>query len=70
MKPPKDLEKYSSPLVAGCQLINLAIRQMLCKADGVKIKWSITVSYWDEKIEDRKGHVFPIRGTFSNSNGE
>jgi hypothetical protein len=71
VRPPKDLNKYQTSLIAGIQLINLALRQILCTDDMVK--WSITVSYWNndwtdkEKMAQDKRVAIHTRGTFSNS---
>jgi hypothetical protein len=70
MKPPKNVAKYESGLVAGMKLLSLCLEKIFGARDGVKVKWSITVYYWNddwtdpEKTKDMK--VLPLSGSFSN----
>ena len=71
MKPPKNIEKYDSSTLAGMKLVQLALEHVFGCKDGVKVRWSLTLSYWNddwvdpEKTKDMK--VIPRTATFSNS---
>lgn len=70
MKAPKNMAKYESSTLAGMKLLQLALEKIFGCKDGVKVRWDITVSYWNdewtepEKTKDMK--VIPCSGRFSN----
>ena len=70
MKPPKTIAKYDTSDVAFHKLVNLAVERVGGLKPGIKIRWSISLSYWSddwaapEKTKDMK--VVPTQSSFSN----
>ena len=71
MKPPKNIAKFDSSTEAGMKLMHLALERIFGLKDGVKVRWSLSVSYWSddwtdpEKTKDMK--VIPTQASFTNS---
>lgn len=69
MKPPKDVKKYLEPSLASARLLSLVLDRMLMLKPGWKVKWSISISYWnDNPPTDMK--VIPRQGSFSSGEAE
>lgn len=69
MRPPKDLDKYLDSNLAGMRLMYLALQRVMGLKPGWKVKWSISISYWnDNPPEDMK--VIPRQGSFSSGDAE
>lgn len=52
MKPPNTLDKYESSVSAGAKLVQLALDHVIGCRDGVKVRWSLTISYWHDDWSD------------------
>jgi hypothetical protein len=48
MKIPKNITKYDSSVVAGMKLMQLVSEAILGCKDGIKVHWSIRISYWHD----------------------
>jgi hypothetical protein len=46
MRTPKDIEKYISSKIAAGRLMMIALEQILCVRDGVRVKWELKVKYF------------------------
>lgn len=71
MKPPKNIAKYDSSLMAGMKLMHLALERIFGCKDGVKIRWSISISYWHDDWADPEkskgwGPAIGTQSSFSN----
>jgi hypothetical protein len=66
-KPPKDLIKYTSGLVAGRQLIDLALHYVLMLRQGVRVRWELKLKfYYDPTFSDKPNvAVRMLGGSFS-----
>ena len=69
MRPPKDLDKYLEPQLAFARLLYLMLERMLMLKPGWRVKWSISISYWNENPPaDLK--IIPRQGSFSSGDAE
>jgi len=62
---PKDIDKYITPWVAAARLMYIGLDYIACKRNGVRVKWTLKLSFYYPPDYKTNAVALPMGGTFT-----